>query len=296
MDASGKNTASRCLVESGRSGERMLRVKVRGLPWFCRKFVAMTTPQAPRLAWIPGGSRGIGFSVASRLLSEGYNVALSGRDPLRLSEAVRALSEATAGPQEASAGHGATQRGAVRAIPCDVSDEASVTAAYAAILEAFGAAPDVLVNSAGISPWSSFTETTIEEFDRVIATNTRGLFLATRAVLPAMYERQHGTIIQILSIAATKAFRNGAAYVASKFAAHGFTNALREEVREHGVRVVSVLPGATETELWDPEMRRTHHGRMLQPEDVAEAIHDALSLPERALIEEIVLRPIGGDL
>src|SRR5207248_10464342 len=105
--------------------------------------------------------------------------------------------------------------------------------------------------SACISPWSTFSETTIEEFDAVIAINTRGVFLTSREVLPAMYARNSGAIVQILSVAAIKAYKNGAAYAASKFAALGFTNALREEARQHGVRVIAVLPGAVETELWE---------------------------------------------
>ena len=122
------------------------------------------------------------------------------------------------------------------------------------------------------------------------------MFLTSREVLPAMYERKSGAIVQLISIAGIKAFKNGAAYVASKFASHGFTNSLREEARKHGVRVIAVFPGATETELWHAEQRAQYHDRMMQPEDVASAIVHALHQPGRTLIEEIVLRPIQGDI
>jgi 3-oxoacyl-[acyl-carrier protein] reductase len=234
-----------------------------------------------RIAWILGGSRGIGFACAEALVREGYRIALSTRNKDELNGACKRLT---------------LNDTIVKAFPCNIADEASVKATYQAIIKEFGAAPHVLINSAGISPWSTFSETSIAEFDRVIATNTLGVFLTSREVLPAMYERGEGAIVQILSIAAIKGFKNGAAYVASKFAALGFTNALREEARAHGVHVIAVLPGATETELWDEDERTKYHERMMQPEDIAEAVVSALRQPQRTLIEEIILRPIGGDL
>jgi NADP-dependent 3-hydroxy acid dehydrogenase YdfG len=99
-----------------------------------------------------------------------------------------------------------------------------------------------------------------------------------------------------LSIASEKAFKGGAAYIASKFAMRGFTDSLREEARKHNVRVIAVLPGATETLLWDEDERAKYHARMMQPEDIASVVCAALKMPERALVEEIRMRPIGGDL
>ncbi|HEY3874649.1 MAG TPA: SDR family oxidoreductase [Candidatus Kapabacteria bacterium] len=233
------------------------------------------------IAWIAGGSRGIGLACAARLGREGYRIAISSRSASHSESAASDLRE---------------QGSFAIAVPCDVTREESVRHAYSTIREFFGAVPDVLVNSAGISPWSTFSETSILEFDNVIATNTMGMFLTSRAVLGEMYARGSGAIVQMLSVASLKGFRNGAAYVASKHASLGFTNALREEARAHGIRVISIFPGATETELWDEEHRAKFHDRMMQPEDIAEAVVAALRLPTRALIEEIVLRPIGGDL
>ncbi len=234
-----------------------------------------------RIAWILGGSRGIGFACALALAREGYRLALSSRNEAELSAAVARI---------VATGCNA------KAIVCDITSEESVKGAYELIVQEFGVAPHLLINSAGVSPWSTFSETTLEEFDSVIATNTRGVFLTSREVLPAMFERGEGAIVQILSVASIKAYRNGAAYVASKFAALGFTNSLREEARAHGVRVIAVLPGATETELWGADERAKHHELMMQPEDIALAIVHALQQPGRALIEEIIIRPIGGDL
>ena len=235
---------------------------------------------AKPIAWIVGGSRGIGFACAVALAKEGYDLAITSRNSSELEHASKQLSSVAS----------------VLSVPCDISQEQDVGTAYKAIVEHFGEAPHVLVNSAGISPWSTFTETTTEEFDSVIAINTRGVFLTTREVLPAMYERNEGAIVQILSVASIKGYKNGAAYVASKFAAHGFTQALREEARQHGVRVIAVLPGATETDLWGADEREEYHDRMMQPEDVAQAVVAALKEPHRAMMEEILLRPIGGDI
>jgi NADP-dependent 3-hydroxy acid dehydrogenase YdfG len=230
------------------------------------------------IAWITGASQGIGYACAEALGAQGYSLALSARNTDSL-EAAR------------------TKLGSdAKIFPCDVALESDVKSAYQSIAREFAEAPHVLINCAGISPWDTFRETSVETFDAVIATNVRGMFLTSREVLPAMYERKSGTIVQLISIAGIKAFKNGAAYVASKFAARGFTESLREEARKHGVRVIAVFPGATETPLWHEEQRQQYHDRMMQPEDIANAIVHALSQPDRTLIEEIVLRPIQGDI
>ena len=233
------------------------------------------------LAWIVGGSRGIGFACAEALGAEGYSIALSSKTKAALDASDLKLRE-----------HGID----VTPFTCDITKEENVTSTYSEIKRVFGRAPDVLINSAGISPWSTFTETSTAEFDEVLAINTHGMFLTSREVLADMYDRKSGAIVQILSVAALKGYKNGAAYVASKFASLGFTNALREEARKHGVRVIAVFPGATETELWSEHQREKYHERMMQPEDIAQEIVAALKAPARALVEEIVLRPIHGDL
>lgn len=234
-----------------------------------------------KLAWIVGASRGIGYSCAEALAREGYNMALSGRDEQALQAAGARL---------------ATKNIEVISVLCDILVEEQVKTAYKKIVAHFGKTPDMLINSAGVTRWSTFSDTTIEEFDKTIATNTRGMFLTSREVLRDMYAKSSGTIVQILSVAAIKGYKHGAAYGASKFAALGFTNALREEARQHGVRVIAVFPGATDTEIWDKDDRAKYHDRMMQPEDIAQAILSAMKLSNRGLVEEILLRPIQGDI
>jgi 3-oxoacyl-[acyl-carrier protein] reductase len=238
------------------------------------------------LAWIVGGSRGIGFACAEALAREGYRIAISGRNEKTLREALRLIAAHQKVP---SLPH-------LLSVPCDITQESEVKSGYKNILDHFGAAPDVLINSAGISPWNTFSETSIEEFDQVIAINLRGMFLTSHAVLADMYARGSGTIVQLLSVASIKGYKHGAAYVASKYGARGLTSTLREEAREHGVRVIGIIPGATETEIWHEDQRKKYHDRMMQPEDIAHAIVAALRLPSRAVMEEIILRPVQGDI
>jgi len=234
------------------------------------------------IIWITGGSSGIGFALGMRLAALGHAVAISGRDESKLANAARLIHERT--------------KESLFWIKCDVTSEREIAHAHQLIVEHFAGDISMLIISAGVSPFPSFSETSVEEFDTVIRTNLIGAFLVAKAVLPAMYHANRGAVVSMLSIASEKAFKGGAAYVASKFALRGFTDSLREEARKHNVRVIGVLPGATGTELWDEASRKEFHDRMMQPEDIAEIILAALKTPERALVEEIRIRPIGGDL
>jgi NAD(P)-dependent dehydrogenase (short-subunit alcohol dehydrogenase family) len=233
------------------------------------------------LVWVTGASSGIGRACAKQLAASGRTVVVSSR---RKSGLLSVVAEIKA------------EGGQAVALECDVSDDVDVDWAIKAIIKNFGKGPDILINNAGISPYQDIDDTTTETFDKVIETNLVGPFLCTKAVLPSMLAQGKGTIVQMLSIASTKGFAGGTAYGSSKFGALGFTNALREEVRKQGVRVIAVLPGATETATWEAAEREEFHDRMMQPEDIAKVVVDALSLSSRALVEEIVVRPIGGDL
>lgn len=239
----------------------------------------MTTGK--KIVWITGGTSGIGLATAKAFAEKGYCIAISGRDEAKLNAAVSMLEEVNA---------------EVIGTITDVSKSDDIATALDEITKSFGSPPDILINNAGISPWSTFSETTTEEFDAVMNTNVMGYFLAAKAVIPGMLEKGSGDIVQILSIASKKAFKNGAAYIASKFAALGMTDSMREDLRGKNIRVISVFPGATETPMWDEAERVKHHEKMMQPEDIAQAILNVLSLPRRAAVEEIVIRPIGGDL
>jgi 3-oxoacyl-[acyl-carrier protein] reductase len=242
----------------------------------------MSEAAKKEVVWITGGGSGIGLAIAIRLAQDGHAVAISGRDERKLSQAAMEIERKT--------------HANVFAVSADVTKATDVHRCVKAIQDHFERDISILVSNAGISPFNTFSETSTEEFDEVIAINLKGGFLTARAVLPGMYAAGRGAIVEILSVASEKAFKGGAAYIASKFGMRGFTDALREEARKHNVRVIAVLPGATETALWDEDERIKYHSRMMQPEDVAMIVGGALNLPERALAEEIRLRPIGGDL
>jgi NAD(P)-dependent dehydrogenase (short-subunit alcohol dehydrogenase family) len=233
-----------------------------------------------QIVWITGASEGIGLACAQALAQSGKRVVMSARNRPKLIKMAMEIR---------------LNNGDAKAVQCDVRSEEDVEWAIKSIIKAFGEGPDILINNAGISPYNDIEEMTPGIFDDVIATNLTGNFLCAKAVLPEMIRKGKGTIIQMLSIASTKAFAGGTAYGASKFGALGFTNALREEVRHKGIRVVSVMPGATETPSWD-DITEEDRNRMMQPEDIAQAIVDILNQPQRTMVEEIVLRPIGGDL
>jgi len=230
--------------------------------------------------WITGGSKGIGFAIAQRFAASGAVVAISARDKKTLEQAHIAIAETGAD---------------CIACACDVRNEKSVDRALSAIEKIYHKV-DILINNAGISPVLPFASTPLAVFDEAIAVNLRGMFACSQAVAQGMMKRKSGTIVNILSTAAVRAFSGNAAYCASKFGALGLTRVMRTEMKKYGVRVLAVFPGAVETEMWGAAERKKYHARMLQPEDVAAAVFDAVSLDSRAVAEEIILRPLGGDL
>jgi NAD(P)-dependent dehydrogenase (short-subunit alcohol dehydrogenase family) len=130
----------------------------------------------------------------------------------------------------------------------------------------------------------------LEAWRTVLDTNLTGMFLCTRAALPLM--RRGGVIINNLSVAARGVFAGESAYCASKFGALGFTDTLREELRERGIRVVALLPAATATEIWDQFMPEAPRERMMSPDTVAQAVIAALLLPDNVAVEEVRLAPV----
>ena len=219
----------------------------------------------------------MGRAVALRFAGAGWNVALIGR-----------RTEAIA---ETAALAAAADR--VGAFPCDVSSWESVAAMGTAVLGRFSTV-DVLINAAGTNvPRRSFEELSIDDWHQVVATNLHGAYYCVRAFLPGMRERRTGTIVNINSDVGRMA-RDlaGVAYVASKFALTGLTQQINAEERVHGVRACSIFPRDINTPLLDkrpqppsPEMRAA----MLQPEDIAECVWLAATLPSRAVLDEISL-------
>jgi NADP-dependent 3-hydroxy acid dehydrogenase YdfG len=152
------------------------------------------------------------------------------------------------------------------------------------------------VNNAGVTCFKEFHTTRVEEFDRILDVNLRGLFVASRAVLPSMLKRRKGSVINILSYAAKTTYTKSAAYSAAKAGAEALMNVLRAETRSRGIKVLHVYPGAVETPMWSPSMRQRYRSRMMQASDLARLIYVLTTQADSMHIEEVVVRPQVGDL
>jgi 3-oxoacyl-[acyl-carrier protein] reductase len=227
-------------------------------------------------ALVTGATHGIGRATAFALGRAGYRVGVCARTSAKVESLVAELREA---------GIEAAGRAA------DVADPVQVTGAVEYVSQTLGEI-GVLVNNAGVLIARPIEKLTLEDWDATMATNLRGLFLTTRAVLPPMRARGHGDIVNVASLAARNGFAGGSAYVASKHAVLGFGRALMLELRKEGIRVITVCPGSVDTGmLRDQPMLKSDPVRILQPEDVAETILHSLRLPERALVSEVDIRP-----
>lgn len=232
-----------------------------------------------KVAVITGGSRGIGLAMAQTFAVDGYSVVITGRDAKRLQAAASALKQ---------------KQEQVLAVPCDVRDAASVDKLFQEVRKHHSAI-DVLINNAGVAhALAPADKLPIETWKEVIDTNLTGTFLITRAALPMM--QAGSTIVNNLSVAASVPFPGMCAYNASKFGALGFTQALREDLRERGIRVLALLPGATNTDIWGQFWAEAPKEKMISPETVAQAVLHAVSAPANASIDEIRIGPAAGTL
>jgi NAD(P)-dependent dehydrogenase (short-subunit alcohol dehydrogenase family) len=227
---------------------------------------------------ITGGSRGIGLATAKAFAAQGDQVIITGRDAARLDSAAGEIQS----------------RHRVDCIVCDVREPRSIEQAFRQIGSRYGKI-DVLFNNAGVAHALAPVETLAPEVWReVLETNLTGTYLVTRAALPLM--SAGASVVNNLSIAASQPFSGMSAYNAAKFGALGFTKALREELREKGIRVIALLPGATNTEIWQQFWPDAPREKMMKPETVAEAILHAVSAPPEASVEELIIGPTAGVL
>lgn len=229
---------------------------------------------------ITGASQGIGAALARVFAEElaGCALALVARNERNLDAVARAC--AKAGADAAVFG-------------CDVSNEGAVEAMAGAVAKRFGPV-DVLINNAGVFTGARFVETSVADFDRVLAANLRSAFLVSRTFVPGMVARGRGDVFFMSSIAGLDAYPNGAAYCAAKFGVTGLAKVLREETKTTGVRVCCVHPGATWTPSWSAS--GVERERLMPAEDIARAFLDVYRLSRNTVVEEIVLRPQLGDL
>ncbi len=227
-------------------------------------------------AIVTGATEGIGRAIAIALGAAGYQVGVCARDAVKLQNLLADLERA-----------GVTAAG----LHCDVGDPDQVEAFVAHVTKTLGPV-DVLVNNAGIGVLKPFDQLTLADWDAVMATNVRSLFLMTRAVLPEMRRRKQGAVVNISSLSGKRGFAGGTAYAASKHAVMGFSESLMLEVRPDGVRVITICPGSVDTKIIHQQrVFESDPAKILKPEDVAAVVLGALQLPARATVSVIEVRP-----
>jgi len=238
-------------------------------------------PKKNPVILITGASQGIGAAIAKAFAREipGCRLALVARSEKNL--ATVALRCTKLGARS------------VAIFPCDVSDARSVESMAAAVTQRFGVL-DVLINNAGVFRACPVFKTAVADFDEMLATNLRSVFLVSRALVPPMAKRGRGHVFNMGSIAGLNAYLNGAAYCAAKFGVAGLTKVMRMELRDKGVRVTAVHPGATFSPSWIGS--GVPEERMMPAEDVAKAFVDCYRMSGRTVVEEIILRPQRGDI
>jgi len=234
----------------------------------------------PPVVWVVGASTGIGREIARGFAAIGARVCVSGRRKAALERVAAEIRR---------------QGGSAVAVPCDIAHPSMVAAAWRRVRKECGPV-DVLVNNAGVTVFKTFASTSLDEFDEIISTNLLGPITCIKAVVPDMRRRKRGSIFNILSNAAVKTFEGSSAYTATKAGLLGLGRVLREELKGDNVRVHNILPGATETAMWSPANRKKHGARMMSPSGVATAVLGAYLMPPDVVIDEMVVRPVRGDI
>ncbi len=232
-----------------------------------------------QVALVTGATRGIGLAIAQALAAQGCNLVLSARDEKALYNISRELASAKI---------------KILAQPCDLRDPQSVDNLFRAIRQQCKRL-DIVVNNAGIAHANlTVDKLPLPLWQDVIDTNLTGTFLITQAALAII--KRGGTIVNNLSIVANRVFAGSAAYIASKHGALGFTNTLRDELRPKGIRVIALLPGATNTEIWNTFWPQAPRKKMMSPATVAAAVVNAILLPPNATVETLEILPTAGLL
>jgi len=228
---------------------------------------------AGKVAYITGGSKGIGFGIAQTLLNAGMKVAITSRHVAAAEEAAKKLSGDTS---------------TVLAIESDVSAPESEAAAIQKTIEQFGRL-DVLIANAGIGHFASIEDITMQQWKETIDTNLTGVFNSVKASIDAL-KKTKGYIITIASLAGTNFFKDGAAYNASKFGLVGFSQAIMLDLRQYGIKVTTIMPGSVATHFNDHTPSDADAWK-IQPEDIGQLVLDLLHMNPRALPSKVEIRP-----
>ena len=226
-----------------------------------------------KVAYITGGSKGIGYGIAKTLIDLGMKVAISSR---HLSAAKKAASSLSGDDSK------------VLALESDVSSMTSEKEAVHKVLARFGQL-DVLIANAGIGHFAPIDTLSEENWKSMIDTNLTGVFNSVKASVEEL-KKSKGYIITIASLAGTNFFENGSGYNASKFGLVGFTQSIMLDLRKYDVKVSTIMPGSVATHF-DDHTPNDSDGWKIQPEDIGQIVADLLKMPPRSLPSKIEVRP-----
>jgi 3-oxoacyl-[acyl-carrier protein] reductase len=227
-----------------------------------------------KTALITGGSKGIGYGVAAALIQDGIRVAVTSRSQKAADEAAASLNK--------------IKEGFAIGIESDVRSLESQEAAVAAVVEKWGQLNYVIAN-AGVGHFAPIGELTTEQWNETIDINLTGVFFSAKASLEAL-KATEGYFINIASLAGTNFFANGTAYNASKFGLVGFSQAMMMDVRNHGIKVTTIMPGSVATEFSNHQPSEKDAWK-IQPEDIGQIVSDLIKMPARTLPSKIEVRP-----
>ena len=229
-----------------------------------------------KVAIVTGGTRGIGLSIARRLLAEGAKVFICGRNAEHVKAALATLGKQSSGDVD----------GAV----ADVRRYEDCRKVVQAAAEKFGGI-DILINNAGLAYFKPVDQLTPEEWDETLQTNLSGVFYCCREAIPLLRQRGGGYIFNISSLAGVNPFGGGSAYNASKFGLNGFSEAMMQDVRHDGIRVSYIMPGSVDTDFGAAPGSKSGATWKLTGEDIAKAVVDLYRFPKTALASRIEMRP-----
>ena len=231
-----------------------------------------------KTAIITGGSTGIGKNISILLSQHQYDIILISRnkDSLELvKEEIKNLNNNC------------------EIIPADLSKTEDFKKIFLKLKEINNI--DVLVNNAGVGIFNKIENISSEEWDIQMDTNLKGAFLITKGIVPGMIKNKSGKIIFINSVAGLNPYPYSSAYVASKYGLRGFSSSLREELREHNIKVISIHPGAIDTPFWNNVKSNFPREEMLSAKDVSLSVVDAILAPNNVVQEELIIRRTAGD-
>jgi len=232
-----------------------------------------------KAVWITGTSSGIGRELVIEFARNGELVIATSRNISRIQNFKKELGNKSKN---------------VIPFELDLRDWGAIDNFYSEVSKNFKIS--TLINNAGLSSFKPAIEDSLEEIKEIIDVNLLGAIHCIKTVLPSMISENKGTIINILSVVTQKIFKNSSAYSASKSGLMAYSKVLREEVRDKNIRVLNVYPGATKTSIWPNQVLEKYSHRMMTPEEVAKIVYQIYSLKTLVVTEEILLRPIQGDL